>query len=421
MINLLGYSDLRRFTSTNYSSSSHRLVNRIIRYVIKYGDDAIIVLSRKYDYVNMVKNSISSNVNNIDFSHLDLGIKESLLSCRNKIISFHKNQQKKIGIKSWFIKNNLGNVFGQVCTSIRSIGVYIPGGKKIYPSSVLMNCIPAMLAGVKHIYACTPASINYSNLPVFYALKILGVDRLYNIGGAQAIAALAFGTKRIRKVDKIIGPGNRFVNIAKRLVFGSVGIDMLAGPTEIGIFFCKHISIRKIIYELFSQIEHDENCLSFLVSNSRSRLLKLYFRITSFLNSNFNDIRLITISRSFSKTLFFYNKDIRICFKIANFLAPEHFSLLLKRPFKYISSIKTPGSIFLGRNNSESYGDYSIGTNHVLPTNKCSRFSSVLNINDFKLLKNISFISSNDIFLSNLSSRLSKIENLFFHYKNSIC
>ncbi|MGX7458760.1 histidinol dehydrogenase [Candidatus Vidania fulgoroideorum] len=418
---LLNYSDLNNFMFTNYSSSSHKLVNRIIRYVIKYGDDALVVLSRKYDLINISKNNIPIRISNIDFSYLDPNIRESLLSCRNKIVGFHKRQFKAIGTHSWFFRNSLGNVLGQLCNPINKVGVYIPGGKKIYPSSVLMNCIPAILAGVKHIYACTPARLNRGNLPVFYALKILGIDKLYNIGGAQAVAALAFGTKRIHKVDKIVGPGNRFVNIAKRLVFGSVGIDMLAGPTEIGIIFDKYTNTKKVIYELFSQIEHDDSCLSFLISNDKQSILEVYYKITNFLSVNRNDSRLVSISKAFTKTLFFYNKDINICFKISNFLSPEHFSLLIANPLNYISKLKTPCSIFIGKYNSESFGDYSIGSNHVLPTNKCGRFSSVLNVNDFRVLKNISIIKYRDLSLGYIASSFSKLENLFFHYKNSRC
>ncbi|QSW37907.1 histidinol dehydrogenase [Candidatus Vidania fulgoroideae] len=421
MIRLLHYNDLRKLIITNYGDSSSILVNRILKYVIRYGDDALVALSKRYECRNIRKSDISIKINDIDFSGLDLNIKRNLLSCRNRIVGFHKRQLREIGLKSWFIKNSLNNVLGQACIPIKRVGVYIPGGKKIYPSSVFMNCVPAILSGVKKIYSCTPARLNKNNLPVFYAFKILGIDNIYNIGGAQAIAALAFGTKRIHKVNKIIGPGNRFVNTAKKLVFGSVGIDTLAGPTEIGIYFDRDIKIKKIAYELFSQIEHDDKCLSFVVSNNKKGIFKFYHKSKKFLIRNRFNPKIRIISKCFGRTMFFYNRKTRLCFKISNFLAPEHFSLLSNNPIRHIGNIKTPGSIFIGRYNSESFGDYSIGTNHVLPTNRCSKFSSVLNVNDFMLIKNISFIRYKEQKLTDIASSISKIERLFFHYKNSIC
>ncbi|MGX7585902.1 histidinol dehydrogenase [Candidatus Vidania fulgoroideorum] len=402
--------------------SLHNVVNRIIKYVIKYGDDGIVKLTKKYDFKkNFKKNEIVKSIKNFNFNILKKSYKRFLVLCRNNILKFHKKQVLKIGFKNWFIKTGSLNLSGQTINPIKRIGVYIPGGKRIYPSSVFMNCIPAIIAGVKRIYVTTPANVfKEESLPLIYALKLMGIKKFYNLGGAQAIAAFAFGTKRVRKVHKIIGPGNKFVNIAKKTVFGTVGIDIPAGPSEVGLLVRKKDNnTKKIAYELFSQIEHDRNCLSYVVSESKKSLYLLINKIRIFLRINSNNKIYKTLKISIKNTIFIYEKNIYKAIAILNVLSPEHISFLPSKNIKNSFIFKNFGAIIQGKYSSQALSDFSLGTNHVIPTRRCGIFSSVLNVSDFLLIRNSSLTLRKDHLKRYIAKGMSKIENLFFHFKSA--
>lgn len=391
------------------SNRINKKVSRIINYFKKYKDDGLVKLIQKYEKRKIKKKQLIIKLKNIDFSKLKKKKKKILISCRNNIIKYHKLQKKKIG-ESWFFKNKDFEILGQRLIPIKKVGVYSPGGKTIYPSSIFMSIIPAKISGVKKISLFTPVKLKKKNLPVFFAAKICGIKKIYNIGGAQAIAAMTFGSKRIKKVNKIVGPGNNFVNETKKKVFGKVGLANLAGPTEIIIIFDKKNKKKRIIYELFSQIEHDENCFSVLICNNKK-----------YINSIIKKIKLIKkkkpIKFSINNCIFIYEKKIKDCFKISNYFAPEHLSVLIKNSKKYIKYIRSAGTVFIGKKTYESMGDYSIGSNHVLPTEKSSKFSSPLGVYDFYKIVNFIKIKKKKKY-KKIASGMSKLEKLKYHRKS---
>ncbi|UOQ33098.1 Histidinol dehydrogenase [Candidatus Vidania fulgoroideae] len=386
-------------------------VSRIIKYVKKYKDDALVNLTKKYENRTIKKKDMVINIKKIDFSKLSKTDKKSLIECRDQIIKFHKLQKKYI-YKSWIKKNKNFNIIGQILNPINKIGVYSPGGMTFYPSSIFMSVIPAIIAGVKKIYLFTPAKPSRKSLSVFYSAKICGLKKVYNIGGAQSIAAMSIGTKRIKRVNKIYGPGNIFVNEAKKKMFGRVGISNLAGPTEILILFDKKNKRKRIVKELFSQIEHDKNCFSVLISNKKSFLISIIKIIKKFIYKSKNKI----IKHSIKNTLFFYKKKIKECIKLSNYFAPEHLSIFVKNPLKYLKYVKSAGTVFLGKKTYEPMGDYSIGINHVLPTNKSSKFSSPLGVYDFYKSFNIVSVKKKKKY-KDLAKKIAEIEKLSFHKK----
>ncbi|UOQ38023.1 Histidinol dehydrogenase [Candidatus Vidania fulgoroideae] len=386
-------------------------VSRIINYVKKYKDDAIVNLTKKYENRTLKKKNIVINIRKINFSKLSKKRKKSLLKCRNQVAKFHKLQKKYI-YKSWFIKNKNFDIIGQVLNPINKIGVYSPGGLVLYPSSIFMSVVPAMIAGVKKIYLFTPAKLNKSSLSVFYSAKICGLKKIYNIGGAHSIAAMSTGTKRIKRVDKIYGPGNIFINEAKKKLFGEIGVSNLAGPTEVAIIFDEKNKKSRIIKELFSQIEHDKLCFSLLISSKKSFLVSIIKKIRNSTTLKKNKI----IKYSIKNTLFFYRKKVKECIKLSNHFAPEHLSILVKNSHKYLKFIRNAGTVFIGRKTYEPMGDYSIGINHVLPTGKSSKFSSPLGLYDFYKSFNIVCVKKKKKY-RNLAKEMANIEKLKFHSK----
>ncbi|UOQ27879.1 Histidinol dehydrogenase [Candidatus Vidania fulgoroideae] len=384
-------------------------VSRIINYVKKYKDDAIVSLTKKYENRLLKKKNIIIDIGKIDFSKFSKKKKKSLLKCRNQVVKFHKLQKKYI-YKSWFVKNKNFNVIGQVLNPINKIGVYSPGGLVLYPSSIFMSVVPAIIAGVKKIYLFTPAKLDKKSLSVFYSAKICGLKKIYNIGGAHSIAAMSIGTKRIKKVNKIYGPGNIFINEAKKKLFGEIGISNLAGPTEVAIIFDKKNKKNRIIKELFAQIEHDKLCFSVLISNKKSFLISIIEKIKNSVALKNNKI----IKHSIKNTLFFYKKKIKECIKLSNHFAPEHLSILVKNTHKYLKFIKNAGTVFIGKKTYEPMGDYSIGINHVLPTGRSSKFSSPIGLYDFYKSFNIVCVKKKKKY-KNLAKKIANIEKLKFH------
>ena len=316
--------------------------------------------------------------------------RDALGKAAARVRSYHE-AQKKAGGESWSYRDETGTLLGQKVTPLDRVGIYVPGGKAAYPSSVLMNAIPAHVAGVTEIIMVVPTPKGEKNPLVLAAAHIAGVSRVFTVGGAQAVAALAYGTASIPKVDKITGPGNAYVAAAKRRVFGTVGIDMIAGPSEILIIADGSTPPDWVAMDLFSQAEHDEMAQSILLSPDVAYLQTVQDSITALLPTM---PRRATIEKSLNDRGFFvHTRDMREACDIANQIAPEHLEISSQTPEEWEPHIKHAGAIFMGAYTSESLGDYCAGPNHVLPTSSTARFSSPLGVYDFQKRSSIIQVS----------------------------
>jgi len=361
-------------------SKKSLIVKNIINDLKKNRDIALIKYEKKF---SKVRNISSRNLKFSDkeikniIKKLDNNTKKSINLAFDRIYKFHKLQK----FKNYKIFDRYKNSLSYISSPIEKIGVYVPGGNASYPSSVLMNCIPALIAGVKEIYMTTPSFGKNNNPAVFYAAKKCKVKEIYKVGGAQAIGALAFGTKSIKKVNKIVGPGNEFVALAKKEVFGEVGIDMMAGPSEVTVIGDQTSNSDWIASDLIAQAEHDEYAQSILVSNNKKLISKVNISLK-------RQLKFLPKKKIASKSLKFFgiaiyvkkNKDI---INVINCIAPEHLEVCTKNPNKIVKNITNSGSIFIGNYSPEAMGDYIAGTNHVLPTSGSAKFSSGLSVYDF--------------------------------------
>lgn len=389
------------------------VTNDILEKIKDFGDKALIDFTNKFDLLNIKISSdleISQKDINLAFENIDSKQKRALEEASSRVFDYHKKQK----IESWSYKDTNGSLFGQKVTPLDKVGLYVPGGKASYPSSVLMNAIPAKVAGVEELIMVVPTPNGQRNDLVLAAAKVVGVDRIFTIGGAQAIGALAYGTETIPKVDKIVGPGNAYVAEAKRKVFGAVGIDMIAGPSEILIISDKNSNPDWIAMDLFSQAEHDELAQSILVSDDESFLNKVNISIDKLIKDM---PRKEIIKKSLTnRGIFILVKNIEEAANVSNFIAPEHLELAVDSPNILLKKIKHAGAIFIGRNTCEAIGDYCAGPNHVLPTSGTARFSSPLGVYDFQ--KKSSLISLSEASASSLgeiASTLAKGEGLYAH------
>jgi histidinol dehydrogenase len=389
------------------------VTNDILEKIKEFGDKALIDFTNKFDLLNIKISSdleISQKDINLAFENIDSKQKRALEEASSRVFDYHKKQK----IESWSYKDTNGSLFGQKVTPLDKVGLYVPGGKASYPSSVLMNAIPAKVAGVEELIMVVPTPNGQRNDLVLAAAKVVGVDRIFTIGGAQAIGALAYGTETIPKVDKIVGPGNAYVAEAKRKVFGAVGIDMIAGPSEILIISDKNSNPDWIAMDLFSQAEHDELAQSILVSDDESFLKKVNISIDKLIKDM---PRKEIIKKSLTnRGIFILVKNIEEAANVSNFIAPEHLELAVDSPNILLKKIKHAGAIFIGRNTCEAIGDYCAGPNHVLPTSGTARFSSPLGVYDFQ--KKSSLISLSEASASSLgeiASTLAKGEGLYAH------
>ena len=376
------------------SSKKFAVVKKIIADVIKNKDNAIIRYEKKFSKTKKI------TAKNIKFSKieirnilkkLDIKTKKSIDLAFNRIYRFHINQK----LKNYKIKDSYKNHFSYISSPIEKIGVYVPGGTASYPSSVLMNCIPAIIAGVKEIYLTTPANNKNYNPAVLYAAQKCGVKDIYKIGGVQAIAAFAYGTKLVKKVNKIVGPGNEYVALAKKEVFGKVGIDMIAGPSEVTIIADNTANPEWIASDLIAQAEHDKLAQSILITNNRNIIKKVnVFLVRQLRNLNKKKIASQSLKK-YGLAIFTSNK--KTLFKITNVIAPEHLEICTSNPEKILKNIYNAGSIFLGNYSPEAMGDYVAGTNHVLPTAGSAKFSSGLSVYDFLKRHSVIKISKSGI------------------------
>jgi histidinol dehydrogenase len=393
------------------------IVKNIIQDIKKNKDKALIKYENKYSKLKNV------SLKNIRFTNLekkkiikklDKKTKSSIDLAFNRIFNFHKRQQ----LSSYTFKDKLKNSFAYKIRPLNRVGVYVPGGRASYPSSVLMNCIPALVAGVKEIYMTTPAMNKYYNPAVIYAAQKCKVKEIYKIGGAQAVAAMAYGTKTIQKVDKIVGPGNTFVANAKKQVFGDVGIDMIAGPSEVTIVADKSSKPDWIAADLIAQAEHDETSQSIVIADN----IKIIKKINYFLLQQLKTLPKKNIAskslKNFGLSILVNNKKVLI--DTINLIAPEHLEIFTKNANKLLKNISNAGSVFLGEYSPEAIGDYLAGPNHVLPTSGSARFSSGLSVYDF--LKRYSVIKMTKSGIERLGLsviNLAEYENLEGH-ANSI-
>ena len=358
-----------------------KTVNDIVERVKKEGDSALIDFTNRFDQMNISSASdfeISSKELSQALDNLPGSQKKSLEIAAQRIVNYH-NKQK---IDSWSYDDETGSSFGQKVTPMDKVGLYVPGGKAAYPSSVLMNAIPAKVAGVKELIMVVPTPGGEKNPLVLAAAKLSGVDRVFGIGGAQAVAALAYGTETIPKVDKIVGPGNAYVAEAKRKVFGAVGIDMIAGPSEILIICDGKTNPDWIAMDLFSQAEHDELAQSILISPDQNFLSMVEKSIEKLIEKM--DRKKIIETSLKGRGLFILSKDLIEAAEVSNIIAPEHLELSVEDPDELLEYIRHAGAVFMGRNTCEAVGDYCAGPNHVLPTSGTAKFSSPLGVYDFQ-------------------------------------
>ncbi|MGB1805292.1 MAG: histidinol dehydrogenase [Candidatus Pseudothioglobus sp.] len=355
-------------------------VKKIINDVRKNGDSSVLDYTQQFDSI-MAKSiselTISKERLKQSFDNLEKEQKDALSIAAERIKSYHQNQVQE----SWNYSEDDGTVLGQKITPLERAGLYVPGGKAAYPSSVLMNSIPAKVAGVEELIMVVPTPKGIVNELVLAAAYVAEVDLVITIGGAQAIAALAYGTESIPKVDKIVGPGNIYVATAKRQVFGQVGIDMIAGPSEILIICDGKTNPDWVAMDLFSQAEHDEDAQAILLCPDE-KFIKEVERSISKLLPSLEREQIIKTSLE-KRGALILTQDIDEAVRISNRIAPEHLELSVEDPESIIDDIKHAGAIFMGTYSSEALGDYCAGTNHVLPTSSTARFSSPLGVYDF--------------------------------------
>lgn len=353
-------------------------VDEILEEVRTRGDKAVVEFTRMYDGHRLDNLRVSREEIEEAKSNIDINLKKALIKAIDNITSFHKKQVRE----DYFIKEGEDIVLGQLVSPIERVGIYIPGGTASYPSTVMMNAIPAKLAGVEKIIMVTPANkegrIRDS---VLVAADLLGVDHIYKVGGAQAIGALCYGTETIPKVDKIVGPGNIYVAMAKRKVSGLVGIDMIAGPSEVVILAEGGANPGYIAADLIAQAEHDTRAAALVITDSHKLAKRIQEEVTLQLKSlERSEIAEKSLSE-YGGIIVTENRDE--IFEIANRLAPEHLEMLTKDIFQDYKKIKNAGAIFLGEYTPEPVGDYFAGPNHTLPTSRTARFSSALGVDDF--------------------------------------
>ena len=382
MIKIYNYGEVSNdeiFARDNIATNVEGIVSDIIANVINRGDKAIFEYALKFDKADLKSLEVTAEEIDEAFSLVDEKFVNIIKEAAENIRAFHSKQVKN----SFIINEQDGVVTGQKVTPIEKVGLYVPGGTAAYPSTVLMDSIPAKIAGCSEIVMVTPPSANGKVNPVILAAaKIAGVDRIFKVGGAQAIAALAYGTESIPKVDKIVGPGNAFVAEAKKQVFGKVSIDMIAGPSEILVVADSTANPRFVAADLLSQAEHDKMASAVLVCDS----VDFAKKVSAQLEIQIPELPRAEIARTSidnNGKIIVAENNLMLAIDIANEIAPEHLELCVENPFDYLDKVKHAGSIFMGKYCPEALGDYFAGPNHTLPTSGTARFSSPLSVDDF--------------------------------------
>ena len=398
--------------NTSLNSRVEKEVDVIFKNIKKNGDKALFNYAKRFDGLRLNKNNIEIKKSKIKFysRKCPSDIAKALLFSSSRIKRFHLKQIPN----NYKYKDSKGVTLGSKWQPMNSIGIYVPGGTASYPSSILMNSIPAKIAGVDKIIMVTPQSNEELDPIIAKAAEIANVDKIYRVGGAHSIAALAWGTESIKPVDKIVGPGNIYVTIAKKKIFGDVGIDMIAGPSEIWVVSDNKNNPDWIAADLLSQAEHDVNSRSILITNNIFFARKVKQSIASILKKL---PRASIASKSWKNNgKIIIIKNIFDSYNLINNIAPEHLELAIDKPEKLLNKVKNAGSVFLGRYTPEAIGDYVAGPNHVLPTGRTARFSSGLGVLDF--LKKITFTKCDKKslhLLSNSAIKIAKAEGLDGH------
>ncbi len=380
-------------------------VNTIIETVKKEGDQALVDYTQQFDGVELTDLCVTKAELDNAYRHIDQPVLAAIRQAIANVRAFHEQQKAK----SWFQTAPDGTILGQRVTPLDAVGVYVPGGKAAYPSSIIMNVVPAQVAGVKDISMVSPSGKNGSLPPAVLATAAeLGVHTIYKLGGAQAVAALAYGTETVRPVDKITGPGNKYVALAKRAVFGDVAIDMIAGPSEICVLADEKANPAYVAADLLSQAEHDEDATSVLVTPSRE-LAEAVQQETA--------RQLATLPRKeiAGRALeqfgaLYVTASLAQAIEVVNQLAPEHLEIATEEPLALLGRVKHAGAIFLGSYSAEPVGDYFAGPNHVLPTNGTARFASPLSVDDF--VKKSSIISYSKTALAENGKAITELARL---------
>ena len=389
-------------------------VQAILADVKANGDAALKKYTKEFDGVDLTSIEVGMGAIDEGFRAADPGLVEILYRAADRIVAFHQRQVRN----SFLINDEEGILMGQKILPLERVGLYVPGGTAAYPSSVLMNCIPAKLAGVKEICMVTPPGKNGKIPPnILAAARICGVDRVFRVGGAQAVAALAYGTESVPKVDKIVGPGNQFVAEAKKQVFGQVGIDMVAGPSEILVIADGKCNPQIVAADLLSQAEHDPNASAVLVTDSQELALAVQAAIEEQIPKLLRkDIARASIDNN-GKIILAQSLDTAV--EISNEIAPEHLEVCVDQPFDVLSKITNAGSVFLGRNCPEALGDYFAGPNHTLPTSGTARFSSPLSVDDFVKKMQYTYYTKDALAKAQMSvSNFAKKEGLTGHARS---
>ena len=376
-------SIVRQYTQQTTDMEIERRVYDIIENVRANGDAALREYSEKFDGVKLDDFKVDQSIIDAAWDNLPEDLKHALLVAKKNITEFHSRE-----IEQGFVDMDTpGITRGQKVTPLARVGLYVPGGTAAYPSTIMMTALPAKIAGVKGIIMVTPPQKDGINPAVLGAAKLAGVDAVYQVGGAQGVAALAYGTEQIPKVDKIVGPGNIYVATAKRQVFGQVDIDMIAGPSEIGVIADESANPVHLAADLLSQAEHDPRARAIMVTNSE----KLAQLVSDEVERQLSQLPRESIARPAieNNSYIAVMDSVEDMFTVMNEVAPEHLEIQLPDPMEYMSMVENAGSVFLGRCASEPLGDYVGGTNHVLPTSGTAKFSSPLGVYDF--VKRISF------------------------------
>ena len=391
-------------------------VSNIIHDVRSRGDDALLEYTNKFDRRDTDFESLEISKHELEaaLERISDSVRECLQHAARRIRDFHEKQKQA----SWSYEDEAGNTLGQKITALDRVGVYVPGGKAAYPSSVLMNVIPAHVAGVQEIIMVVPTPDDERNDLVLAAAAIAGVNRVFSIGGAQAVAALAYGTERVPKVDKIVGPGNIYVATAKREVFGVVGIDMIAGPSEVVIVSDASANPDWVAMDLFAQAEHDEQASAILISPDAGFIENVSNSIEKLLpEMERSDIIHASLS---SNGALIKVDDFKQAIELVNIIAPEHLELAVSDPDALLNDIRHAGAIFMGHYSAESMGDYCAGPNHVLPTARTARFSSPLGVYDFQKQSSIIKCTGNSVDeIAKTASVLARGEGLTAHARSA--
>ena len=407
---------LRRVTSRSnlQGGKVEAAVRTILKAVARGGDNAVIRYTKKFDRVSLKPVQFRVGPQQIKEAYYQIRKEEgdALRYAAQRIMAFHERQRTK----TWMYQDN-GATLGQMVMPLDAVGLYVPGGKAVYPSSVLMAAIPAKVAGVKRVVMCTPTPRGEMSPYLLVAADIAGVDEVYRIGGVQAIGALAYGTKTIARVDKIVGPGNAFVTTAKRLLYGTVSLDMVAGPSELLVIADDDANASHVAADLLCEAEHDEDAQVYLVTTSE-RLAKNVARLVQ------EQLKKMKREKIISKALArhavaFIVSSMAEAIDLANDIAPEHLTLSVERPFDYLEKVRHAGALFLGRYTPPAIADYVAGPNHVLPTGGTARFFSPLSFDDYVKKSNIiSYTKEELVKVKDHLSRIAQMEGLDAHLKS---